>query len=146
MALLTVSARARPRLELSVGVEEGAKDLRNQRLRIHGVAVNVFVVARVALEAAFRSPASVTRTCRERSGFAMRASFISDLHQWSLGMDCSEGREESQQMYNAQSGASCQSTSQQASGLPLAADRVQDRRQREVQRDYGVSDGTDQKS
>ncbi|MGA6974107.1 MAG: hypothetical protein WBY93_20945 [Candidatus Binatus sp.] len=47
-------------------------------------------------------------------------------------------------MDNDQSGATCQSASKQASGLPLAADCVQDRRQREVQRDYGVSHGTDQ--
>ena len=47
-------------------------------------------------------------------------------------------------MDNDQSGANCQSASQQASGLPLAANRVQDRRKDEVQRYYGVSHGTNQ--
>ena len=50
MALLTVSARARPRLELTGGSRKALKDLRDQRLRIHGFTMNVFVVARVALE------------------------------------------------------------------------------------------------
>src|SRR5260370_29327877 len=74
----------------------------------------------------------------------MRASFISDLHQWLLGMDCSEGREESQQIDSNQSGGSCESASQQAACPPLVSDRVEDRRAGEVQRYYGVSNGTDQ--
>src|SRR5208337_501873 len=86
----------------------------------------------------------MTRTCTERSGFSIRGSFISDLHQWSLGRDCSEGREESQQMDSNQRGASCQSASQHAACLPVAADRVQDCRQCEVQHYCGASHGTDQ--
>ncbi len=47
-------------------------------------------------------------------------------------------------MDSNQSGASCQSASQQAPCSLMAADRVQDRREGEVQRYYGVSHGTDQ--
>src|SRR5208337_5096905 len=86
----------------------------------------------------------MTRTCTERSGFSIRGSFISDLHQWSLVRDCSEGREESQQMDSNQRGASCQTASQQAPCPLMAASRVQDCRKREVQRYCGVSHGTDQ--
>ena len=47
-------------------------------------------------------------------------------------------------MDSDQSGTSCQSASQQSPCSTVAADRVQDRRQCEVQRDYGVGHGTDQ--
>src|SRR5271170_5721942 len=48
--MMTVSAGTQPRMELTVSWEECIENLRNQRLRIHGVAVNVFVVVRVALK------------------------------------------------------------------------------------------------
>jgi hypothetical protein len=37
-------------LELAVGFDESAKHLRDERSRLHGIAVNVLVVARVILE------------------------------------------------------------------------------------------------
>src|SRR5216684_1184223 len=42
---------ARPRLELTVCVEEDAKNLRNERSSVYGVAMYVLVVLRVAFEA-----------------------------------------------------------------------------------------------
>src|SRR5271156_4111502 len=57
---------------------------------------------------------------------------------------CSERRKISQQMDNNQRGGSCQTASQQAPRPLMVADRVQDCRQREVQRYYCVSHGTDQ--
>ena len=47
-------------------------------------------------------------------------------------------------MDSNQRGVSCQSASQQSACLAVAADREQDRREGEVQSDYGVSHGTDQ--
>ena len=47
-------------------------------------------------------------------------------------------------MDSDQSGASGQSASQQAACSTVAADRVQDRREGEVQRYYSVGHGTDQ--
>jgi hypothetical protein len=42
---------ARPRLILTVGIEEGANDLRNEHPGVQGVAMNLLVVPRVTLEA-----------------------------------------------------------------------------------------------
>jgi hypothetical protein len=43
---------ARPQLELTVGVEEGAKDLGDERPRVHRLAVDVLIIARIAFEVA----------------------------------------------------------------------------------------------
>src|SRR5216683_5236903 len=50
-ARLLGATGARPRLELTVGVEEDAEYLRNQHARVHSFAVNVLAVLRVALKA-----------------------------------------------------------------------------------------------
>jgi hypothetical protein len=49
--LLIVATRARPRVKLTVAIEEGAKDLRNERSRVHGLSMDVLIVSRVTVEA-----------------------------------------------------------------------------------------------
>jgi hypothetical protein len=61
---LSVS-RSRPRLELTVGIEEGAKYLRDEGARVYGVAVDMLVIASIAFEAGVQvasQPVSMTRT------------------------------------------------------------------------------------
>jgi len=72
-------AGAAPNLEFTIGVEEGVEDLRDERLRHHRFAVNVFVVARVTLQRSIEIAGDVMRTCDERSGFSILVSFMSCL-------------------------------------------------------------------
>jgi hypothetical protein len=50
MAVTGAVAGATPHLEFTVGVEEGAEDLRDERLRLHRLAMDVLVVTRITLQ------------------------------------------------------------------------------------------------